>query len=446
MFRLKKDKKLSEKFRIKYIISALLLAIVCCFNGCTFSTNIDSLLSPPKLSEEQEQIYKSLTNAVGKNINLQYPKTGTNLSSFIIADLDDDNQEEAIVFYKKDNISDENTLRINILDKSSGEWVSVFDRPAEGSEIEKIEIEKLGPSGYTNILVGYSVVNGLAKSIYVYQYKNYSLNECFNAPYNYSKADDFDDDGDNELFLIQNITNSEENSKAVIYNLDAAGLYHMSEVNLSDLASDYSQVAVGTLKSGQTGIYIDENVGSGTIQTEIIKVTKTSFSLIDYDFSKTQRVSGLTSCDIDSDGKIEIPIQNDLFAGYTESSPEKIYITSWYTANDVDFSEKYQSYYNISAGFAFVIPGKWKDKTTCIYDSIKEEFVFGGYSDDESQSTALLFIAMGKTHEETEDLVNEGYTVIRENNNTSDLIRVVDTDDSLAISEDVIVKSIYFTK
>lgn len=69
--------------------------------GCSFSTGIDTLIAPPKLSREQEYIYNALKNYTGANISLKYPKSGDYLSAFIIADIDGDDDEEAIVFMKK---------------------------------------------------------------------------------------------------------------------------------------------------------------------------------------------------------------------------------------------------------------------------------------------------------------------------------------------------------
>ncbi|MDE6102601.1 MAG: hypothetical protein K2F73_06465, partial [Ruminococcus sp.] len=85
--------------------------------GCVFSSSIDNLMAPPKLSVEQEQIYNALTDAAGTSISLKYPKSGKYLSAFIIEDIDGDGGNEAVVFYEKTSIAvEENTLRINILD------------------------------------------------------------------------------------------------------------------------------------------------------------------------------------------------------------------------------------------------------------------------------------------------------------------------------------------
>ena len=100
---------------MKKIILSVLTAVGITFNGCSLGTSIDNLITPPKLSVEQEQIYNTLKDAAGQNISLKYPKSGNYLSAFIIEDIDSDGGSEAIVFYEKTGFSvDENILRINI--------------------------------------------------------------------------------------------------------------------------------------------------------------------------------------------------------------------------------------------------------------------------------------------------------------------------------------------
>ena len=66
--------------------------LLCCllFSGCTPGATVDSLLKPPSLSKEQQQIYLALQDAVGSGITLQYPRAGANLSAFTVVDLDND--------------------------------------------------------------------------------------------------------------------------------------------------------------------------------------------------------------------------------------------------------------------------------------------------------------------------------------------------------------------
>ena len=63
--------------------------------GCSVEINVDTMLTPPKLSGEQEQIYQALQEAAGSDIRLKYPKSGSYLSAFIIADIDEESGEES---------------------------------------------------------------------------------------------------------------------------------------------------------------------------------------------------------------------------------------------------------------------------------------------------------------------------------------------------------------
>ena len=78
------------------ITAALLYSVSLC--GCSFGASIDTLMTPPKLDVDQQQIYSALTDAVGSSISLKYPKSGKYLSAFIIEDIDGDGGSEAVVF------------------------------------------------------------------------------------------------------------------------------------------------------------------------------------------------------------------------------------------------------------------------------------------------------------------------------------------------------------
>ena len=139
--------------------------------GCTFGSSIDNLMTPPTLSTEHEQIYKALTDAAGTAISLKYPKSGKYLSAFIVEDIDGDGGNEAVVFYEKTSLAaPENTLRINILDQNGGKWRSVCDTPAEGAEIEKVLISKLGTNDRINLIIGSSLINRSEKNVAIYSY------------------------------------------------------------------------------------------------------------------------------------------------------------------------------------------------------------------------------------------------------------------------------------
>ena len=172
--------------------------------GCTFGASIDTLMSPPKLSMEQEQIYSALTEATGNSLSLKYPKSGKYLSAFIVEDIDGDGGNEALVFYEKNSLAvEENTLRINILDNYDGEWSSVCDTPVDGSEIEKVMISKLGSSDRMNLIIGSSQINRSEKNVSIYNYSDGNVEQPFRTtPYSFFDVVDLDTDGENEFLLF----------------------------------------------------------------------------------------------------------------------------------------------------------------------------------------------------------------------------------------------------
>ena len=104
--------------KLKLIAGCLSLGMLTAqLPGCSFSASVESMLSPPRLTVEQEQIYRALQISAGSQISLKYPKSGERLSAFIMEDLDGDGSDEAVVFYEVSrNAAEEIPLRICLLD------------------------------------------------------------------------------------------------------------------------------------------------------------------------------------------------------------------------------------------------------------------------------------------------------------------------------------------
>ena len=179
---------------------SLLLAPLVLLSGCSFGASIDTLMAPPKLSIEQEEIYNALTLSTGSAISLKYPKSGKYLSAFIVEDIDGGGDKEAVVFYERNVHSlDENPLRISTFAKDAeNSWVPVSDKPAMGSEIEKVMISKLGDNERTNLIIGSSSINRAEKIVSVYTVSGGQLiDPDFSLAYNYFDVVDMDNDGQN---------------------------------------------------------------------------------------------------------------------------------------------------------------------------------------------------------------------------------------------------------
>jgi len=383
--------------------------------GCSFISSIDNLMSPPKLSVEQEQIYNTLTDAVGSSIRLKYPKSGTYLSAFIIDDIDGDGGNEAVVFYEKNGLAvEENTLRINILDKDGDEWRSVCDTTAEGSEIEKVMISKLGSNDRVNLIIGSSLINRSEKNASIYNYSDGRIEKPFSSPYAFFDVTDLDADDEQELLLLKS-ESANTPATAEAYKLTKEGKYSKYSKELSGSFSEFDNISYGRLGNGSRGLYIDAASGTGFIQSDIIymdekglhKVFETSSDSI-----FTVRPSGCTSFDVDGDGILEIPVQH-IFSGYEDvSESEQIKVTEWLFVNeDNQLEKKYSSYFSVNDGYIFILPDKWRDNVTVRRDIINDEIVFCTYKGGET-GRELLRICHAVDSATREDRLANGYMLL----------------------------------
>lgn len=435
----------------KFRLTAVFLVVIL-LTGCAFGTSIDTLMSPPKLSLEQEQIYSALTDAVGDSISLKYPKSGRYLSAFIVEDIDGDNGNEAVVFYEKTGLAvEENTLRINILDSDNGKWRSVYDTPADGSEIERVIISKLGENQRMNVIIGSSLINRSERIATIYSYSSGQLESTFSESYSFIDVTDLDHDGDNEFLLLKGSANSDP-AAAKAYKLDSMGKYHKSHIELSGGFTEFDSVSYGELNSGNKGLYIDAVSGTGVIQTDIIYMDEKGLHKVfssPEESNATLRPSGCSSYDVDGDGQLEIPVQTISLGYENVSEGEQINLTNWLYINEKNEPElKYTSYYSIGDGYIFIFPEKWRNKVTIKRDAINDEIVFCEYnkgSENGEIGRELLRIYCAEDEASREDRLYTGYMLLRTKGDSSYLAYIppsADNDLSLTQS-DVAIGFVY---
>lgn len=429
------------------LVLAMVFALVM-LTGCSFSAGIDTLIAPPKLSRQQEHIYTALKNYAGNNISLKYPKSGDYLSAFIVADIDGDKADEAIVFYEKTSVSAEDiSLRMNILDCIDGSWQSVYDRPADGNEIEKVIITPLGNNSRINIIVGYSLINQSEKVVSIYHYENGSLTTTFeNNYYSLFDAADLNSDGTKELFIALNEGPSRASSVQT-FHLNENGEYTKSLIELEDEGyTDYQKVSYGILEDGSTGIYLDAVIGNGTIVTSVFSVNEGNalervFSP-DSKKQETLRPSAYTCYDADGDGEIEIPVPQP-FPGYGEDDADKLSLTKWYALKDGKPVVKMCGYQSITNGYSFIFPDGWLGNVTADADIENNYIAFCRFTgkDPEDERVLLKLMAVSENDDERiQKLTEKGYDIIHSRGDKLFLININEDDAMTSPSEELMFR------
>lgn len=413
--------------------------------GCSLNAGVDTLLTPPKLSVQQEHIYSALKRYAGSNISLKYPKAGDNLSAFIVDDIDGDSEDEAIVFYKKNTIkTDDSSLRMNILDQVDSQWLSVCDHAADGNEIEQVKITKLGENDRINIIVGYSLINQSEKVVSIYDYSDGALNTTFENNY-YSVFDTADLNGDGmlELFIALGQSASRQASAAVYY-LRNDGNYLRSAVELNESFYSYVNLQYGTLDDGSTAVYLDAETGSGYIATEIFSVDRDNnlheLFAPDLEKEETLRSSAYTCSDVDGDGKIEIPVPF-VCPGYDDSEEEdKLYFSRWYELKGDSLEKKYLSYQSITDGYAFIIPEEWYGEITMVNNPAENEIKLSHYDESSGIEDEIFSLRTVSSENEEQSLKNDGYELLHSRGDKMFFIKINKNDEFVESPAEIMLK------
>lgn len=417
----------SLHFKVKsrlLTIMAILLSLIL-FSGCSLTTDINTLLSPPALSPQQNEIYSALTSALNNNkISLKYPKNGEYRSAIILADIDDEPTSEAIVFYTIESKEiTEGTVRINILDLVDGKWKSVCDIAGDGTDVDRVVFDNIGGTDAKDILISFSALTGDEISLCAYTYTYNHLVNNFSTQTNTFLVLDLDNDSSDEIITIRNNT---EISQAYISMVDRVDdrLIQTSGAFLDMQSEYYTNIVSGYIGKNTLALFID-GVRGKLISTEIIYCVDGELRNPVYNNSiipveMLLRPVDYPSLDIDNDKVIEIPTL-DYFPGYTNLS-EKLYITNWNYFDNYSIVKKYSSYFNYAQKYCFIIPSRWTGVVTAKVDAENNITSFYKYNSSVSKSTELLLEIKTVTKNSTEN--TEDFTLIRSSNYADYYVKV----------------------
>ena len=399
--------------------------------ACNFTAGVETLLSPPRLTAEQEQIFQALRDSAGSSISLKYPKHGEHLSAFTVIDLDGDQLDEAIVFYTT-SLSDEaeNPLRIGLLTQENGAWKAGKSRPAAGAEIEWIDTAQLGSNPRTNLIVSYSRVDGGDNIAEVFHCENGELVRSTSLPYSSLSLRDLNGDGETELLTVTG-AKAPNPASVQVYTLNETGRYTERTVHLPDSMSDIVRVVFGELPSADgthalPAVYVDGASGATSVQTAVMTFSDGALTTVYTDspdhIPNTMRPSGCRTLDIDSDGEPEIPVQT-MFYGYLAGTdgPQGPPMTNWYICRNGLLMRECASYYAVSEGYVFLMPKRWEQQVTAVQEN--EETVFYETDIDEQNEDGtpvlkapLLRLCTVNDPVEANGLQSDGYLLLRQQN------------------------------
>lgn len=395
--------------KIKKLLVFITVTAMCLMNcGCSFSASMENLLTPPKLTEEQNEIYQELINSVGRNVKLKYPRSGEYRSAFVLHNIDGEPGDEALVFYESKDIgSGESALRLKFLDKSSGKWEAAYDLACPGNEIESVVFADLGrntqqdisensagsaqkadDSATTSIILSYTLLNQTDKAFSVLKYRDKMPVELLSSTYSRMEITDLNKDNQNELVIV-NVNKELQTAFASMYTDGGDSLELLSNTPLYGGAADYMRVTKGRLDENTPALFLDYSKGGGQSGTDVLYCYGSRLFCPDSVGSNpaagiisrqvNNYMAEIYSFDIDGDGFVEIPSTTPLPGYETFTKPEQLCAVQWYTVQNDNFTQKAYSYFSGKYRFALLFPNRWTGVVTAIADFNNNDIIFISY-------------------------------------------------------------------
>ncbi len=424
-------------------IAAFLIAVCISLQlcGCGFIGNNEELVAPPELTGDMAPIANALYEAVGENINLEYPAEGERRAAIVLEDIYGDGKPIAFAFYSTSD-DELTTMHINAICQNGDEWKSVSDITVVATGVERVEFADLNGNGTKEILVGWDV-NGISeKQLNVFAFDKKLLTQQLIQAYTGFLCCDLDDNGTNELF-VHLLNTSDKTNKAIVYSYGEEGMVQTAGCQMDTTVKSASAPVLSTLTNGKKAVYIDEIKGVGAV-TEVLFLLKGVLQnpLLDkqslIENTVTLRAASLATTDINSDGTLEIPIASDLPNAILDG--EKLFYTNWCSFNGEKLTAKQITVVNTVDGYYFTVPHSMVGKIAVLKDIEKHKREFY-YYDAQTQATGdLLFTvtAMPSYTWDSREFNRGGFTELGRKDNTVFAVDVTASAKALEVDNEMI--------
>ncbi len=356
----------------KLIALCLSIALAFMLGGCSiFASDTAELLSPPGLSGDLYPISQAIKANTGSNYTFQYPARGSYRSAVILRDINGDGTTEAFAFYSTTD-GETITMNMNVVRYVDEEWKSVSVQKIVAGGVDKIEFCDLDADGIEEVIVGWAVYGSSETQLGVYSIGLNSSTQRMLQKYTHFIVCDLDSNSQNEILLIKAFTSEQSNSASLVA-LSDDGITEVSTCQLDSAVTSVSEPVLSTLSNGKQAVYLDEIKGVGAV-TEVLTVEKGKLlnPLYDPDTKETNttlRSVNFRTTDINGDGVLEIPVQENVPSVTISEVTEKLYLTNWASFNGEKLVTQMTAMINTADGYYYVLPSKWVGNIAILKDT-----------------------------------------------------------------------------
>lgn len=396
---------------------AMIIAICILLSGCNMTLlSTEELIRPPKLSGENSFLQEAFERTVKSDtVQMKSPIKGDNRSSYVITDIDYDGNDEALVFYSDYSVDE--FAHVAVFKNDGKLWKNVSILTGAAEEIYSVSFNDVNGDGKKEILISWTSLNPESASnetltlvgnriltLYTFNGAGMTLQktEHFTEMY----VSDFNGDGSEDIFLSTvNISYDSNRTIGRIIQFDENSFVKYDEsfslIGMLDVLSIVSDSVVKEEKK-YTRIYVDGILSDAAFVTDVVEFDCTDetvnlpIHINNSETPPTARTNKIYSCDINSDGIIEIPTLQELPYGRRinpdAEEPTQIYLVVWSNISDDDLEFVFKCIYNKAQNYYFIFDEEWIGQRTVVYNSNNDLLAFYEVDEDGELGDKLFSI------------------------------------------------------
>lgn len=328
-------------------------------SGCFFKS-VEELYALPKQSQEYYDLQAEIDKLMVEGVAYAAPTSGANQQSVQLADLDGDEEAEAVVFLKT---TGEKPLKAYIFDRTDESFQNVAVIDGDGNSFESVEYAQIDGAPGMEIVIGRQVSDQVLQSLSVYALHQNRLVELMGANYTEYTIADLDADGNSDVFLLR-FDAEERKGIAEYYHMVDEQMEREPEVLLSAGVETIKRIITGNVAPRTPAVFVASLYQENSVITDIFAYRGGEFTNITTESetgtsAQTIRNYYVYATDIDADGTIELPRPYQL-PSYSTENAETYWTIDWYnlTAGGEE-RHKMTTYHNYSAGWYVILPEEW---------------------------------------------------------------------------------------
>lgn len=392
----------------RLLLFVILLALTISLNGC-FLEPAESLYAVPQQPQDFYDLQSAIEAAMPAGGAYSPPTSGENQQAVQLSDLDGDGDEEAIVYLKSDS---EAPLSVCVFDKREESYELMAKLDGAGNAFDQVQYVEINGVPGNEIVVGRKISDQVIQTINIYTLHDGSASELLNANYTEFIASDLDSNGLMDVILLR-ADGDAQKGIAEYYHWSDGQLFREREARLSTSAEAIKRIITGKMCKNVPAVFVASEYGEGTIVTDVFGYIDGAFTNLalpqDTDTSvQTVREYYVYSCDIDSDGLIELPRLIALPSRPSDSSSENQFLICWYNLLlNGSVEEKALTYHNYSGGWYVSIPETWAEGLTVSRTTAFDSTQVYSFALLEGDETKTLFTIAALTGEDRQQAMEE---------------------------------------